>query len=127
MATRKYLLREDQIPRHWYNILADLKTPPAPVLHPGSKKPVTPEDLAPLFPRAIIEQEMSSKREIAIPDEVRAALALWRPSPLYRAHNLERAIRTRSHPTTTRNTRWARCSTTSACTRPSSAWRPRSR
>src|SRR5882757_7546501 len=83
MATRKYLLREDQIPRHWYNILADLKTPPAPVLHPGSKKPVTPEDLAPLFPRAIIEQEMSSKREIAIPDEVRAALALWRPSPLY--------------------------------------------
>src|SRR6267143_1409433 len=96
MAT-KYLLREDQIPRHWYNILADLKTPPAPVLHPGSKKPVTPEDLAPLFPRAIIEQEMSSRREIAIPDEVRAALALWRPSPLYRAHNLERAIRTRSH------------------------------
>ena len=93
----KYLLREDQIPRHWYNILADLKTPPAPVLHPGSKKPVTPEDLAPLFPRAIIEQEMSSRREIAIPDEVRAALALWRPSPLYRAHNFERAIRTRSH------------------------------
>ena len=97
MATRKYLLREDQIPRHWYNILADLKTPPAPVLHPGSRKPVTPEDLAPLFPRAIVEQEMSSKREIAIPDEVRAALALWRPSPLYRAHNLERAIGTRSH------------------------------
>ncbi|HEY4770921.1 MAG TPA: pyridoxal-phosphate dependent enzyme, partial [Myxococcales bacterium] len=97
MATRKYLLREDQIPRHWYNILADLKTPPAPVLHPGTKKPVTPEDLAPLFPRAIIEQEMSSRREIAIPDEVRAALALWRPSPLFRAHNLERAIPTRSH------------------------------
>src|SRR5712671_3939466 len=96
MAT-KYLLREDQFPRYWYNILADLKTPPAPVLHPGTKKPVTPQDLAPLFPNAIIEQEMSTRREIAIPDEVRAALALWRPSPLYRARNLEAAIRTGSH------------------------------
>jgi tryptophan synthase beta chain len=54
--TTKYLLREDQIPRVWYNILADLKTPPAPVLHPGTKKPVTPQDLAPLFPMAIIER-----------------------------------------------------------------------
>ena len=95
--TTKYLLREEQIPRYWYNILADLKTPPAPVLHPGTKKPVTPQDLAPLFPDAIIEQEMSGRREIAIPDEVRSALALWRPSPLFRAHNLERALRTRSH------------------------------
>src|SRR6267142_918521 len=96
MAT-KYLLREDQFPRYWYNILADLETPPAPVLHPGTKKPVTPQDLAPLFPNAIIEQEMSARREIAIPDEVRAALALWRPSPLFRARNLEAAIRTGAH------------------------------
>src|SRR5258705_3530896 len=94
---KKYLLREDQFPRYWYDILADLETPPAPVLHPGTKKPVTPQDLAPLFPNAIIEQEMSTRREIAIPDEVRAALALWRPSPLYRARNLEAAIRTGSH------------------------------
>ena len=93
----KYLLREDQIPRHWYNILADLKSPPAPVLHPQTKKPVGPQDLAPLFPMAIIEQEMSTRREVPIPDEVRSALTLWRPSPLYRAHRLEQAIGTRSH------------------------------
>jgi tryptophan synthase beta chain len=95
--TTKYLLREDQLPRHWYNILADVKTPPAPVLHPGTKQPVGPQDLAPLFPMSLIEQEMSGQREVPIPEEVRGALALWRPSPLYRAHNLERAIGTRSH------------------------------
>ncbi len=93
----KYLLTEDQIPRHWYNILADLKSPPAPVLHPATKKPVTPQDLAPLFPMAIIEQEMSGQREVAIPEDVRHAYALWRPSPLYRAERLEKAIGTRSH------------------------------
>ena len=96
MPTR-YLLREDQIPRHWYNILAELKTPPAPVLHPQTKKPIGPQDLAPLFPMAIIEQEVSTRREVAIPDEVRSALALWRPTPLFRAERLERAISTRSH------------------------------
>jgi tryptophan synthase beta chain len=96
MAT-KYLLREDQIPRTWYNILADLKSPPAAVLHPGTKQPVGPQDLAPLFPMAIIEQEMSAQREIPIPDEVRGALAMWRPSPLVRAERLEKAIGTRSH------------------------------
>jgi tryptophan synthase beta chain len=95
--TTRYLLREDQIPRHWYNILADLKTPPAPVLHPQTRKPVGPQDLAPLFPMAIIEQEMSTRREVPIPDEVRSALALWRPSPLHRATRLEQAISTRSH------------------------------
>src|ERR1035437_7598447 len=95
--TTKYLLSEEQIPRFWYNILADVKTPPAPVLHPGTKQPVGPQDLAPLFPMALIEQEMSAQREIPIPDEVRSALALWRPSPLFRAHGLERALKTRSH------------------------------
>ena len=94
MPTR-YLLREDQIPRHWYNILAELKTPPAPVLHPQTKKPIGPQDLVPLFPMAIIEQEVSTRREMAIPDEVRSALALWRPTPLFRAERLERAISTR--------------------------------
>ena len=93
----KYLLRGDQIPRHWYNILADLDSPPAPVLHPQTRKPVGPQDLAPLFPMAIIEQEMSTRREVPIPDEVRGALALWRPSPLFRAERMERAIGTRSH------------------------------
>jgi len=93
----KFLLREDQLPRSWYNILADLKSPPAPVLHPQTKKPVGPQDLAPLFPMAIIEQEMSTRREVPIPDEVRSALALWRPTPLHRAERLEKAIGTRSH------------------------------
>ena len=93
----KYLLPEESIPRHWYNILADLKTPPAPVLHPATLAPVTPQDLEPLFPMALIEQEMSAEREIAIPDEVRQVLSLWRPTPLFRAHNLERALGTRSH------------------------------
>jgi tryptophan synthase beta chain len=95
--TTKFLLGEDRIPRRWYNILADLKSPPEPVLHPGTRQPVTPADLEPLFPMQLIEQEMSAEREIAIPDEVRDALALWRPTPLYRARRLERAIGTRSH------------------------------
>ncbi len=95
--TTKYLLSEDQLPRRWYNVLGDLKSPPAPVLHPGTQKPVTSGDLAPLFPMALIEQEMSPEREIAIPDEVRSALTAWRPTPLFRAHRLEKAIGTRSH------------------------------
>jgi tryptophan synthase beta chain len=95
--TTKYLLGEDRIPRAWYNILGDLGSPPGPVLHPGTLKPVGPDDLAPLFPMALIEQEMSSQREVPIPDEVRQKLALWRPAPLFRAHGLEQALGTRSH------------------------------
>jgi tryptophan synthase beta chain len=95
--TTKYILDESRIPRHWYNVLADLKSPPAPVLHPGTKLPVTPSDLAPLFPMTLIEQEMSPEREIAIPEEVRAVLSQWRPTPLFRAHRLEQAIGTKSH------------------------------
>src|SRR5262249_51057611 len=97
IMTTKYLLNEDQIPRAWYNILADLPSPPAPVLHPGTQKPVTPDDLAPLFPMALIEQEMSPQREIEIPEAIRGAFAMWRPTPLHRAHNFERALGTRSH------------------------------
>lgn len=96
MAT-KFVLPEDRISRHWYNALADLKAPPSPVLHPGTKQPVTPDDLAPLFPMALIEQEMSPQREIAIPEEIRGALAQWRPTPMFRAHRLEQAIGTKSH------------------------------
>ncbi|HYO59309.1 TrpB-like pyridoxal phosphate-dependent enzyme [Archangium sp.] len=95
--TTKYLLSDERIPRHWYNIIPDLPTAPAPVLHPGTHQPVKPEDLAPLFPLALIEQEMSLQREVPIPEEVRAALARWRPSPLFRAHALEKALGTRSH------------------------------
>jgi tryptophan synthase beta chain len=90
----KYLLGENQIPTHWYNVIADLPAPPAPVLHPGTKQPVTPPDMLPLFPPALLEQEMSSERWIAIPEEVRRIYQLWRPSPLYRAHRLEQALGT---------------------------------
>jgi tryptophan synthase beta chain len=93
----KYLLTEEQIPRYWYNIIPDLPSPPAPVLHPGTLQPVKPDDLAPLFPMALIEQEMSAQREVPIPEEVRAALARWRPSPLFRAQGLEQQLQTRSH------------------------------
>jgi tryptophan synthase beta chain len=95
MRTR-YLLSDEQIPRHWYNVLPDLPAPPTPVLHPGTLQPVTPDDLAPLFPMALIEQEVSTQREIPIPEEIREALARWRPSPLYRARAFEQAIGTRS-------------------------------
>jgi tryptophan synthase beta chain len=90
----KILLAENQIPTHWYNVIADLPAPPAPVLHPGTLKPVTPPDLLPLFPGGLLEQEMSPERWIKIPDEIRDAYTQWRPSPLYRAHRLEKALGT---------------------------------
>ncbi|MGA2493034.1 MAG: TrpB-like pyridoxal phosphate-dependent enzyme [Roseiarcus sp.] len=89
----KYQLGEDRIPRVWYNIAADL--PPAPpVLHPGPGKPIGPDDLAPLFPMALIGQEVSTEREIEIPDPVREIYRMWRPTPLYRARGLEKALGT---------------------------------
>jgi tryptophan synthase beta chain len=90
----KYVLDERDIPRHWYNIVADLPTPPPPVLHPGTHQPVTPDDLAPIFPMAVIEQEVSREREIEIPDPVRDIYRQWRPSPLYRARRLEKMLDT---------------------------------
>ncbi|WP_119067654.1 TrpB-like pyridoxal phosphate-dependent enzyme [Aggregatilinea lenta] len=90
----KYLLSEDQIPRAWYNIIPDLPRPLSPVLHPGTKQPVTPDDLAPLFPMALIMQEMSPDRYIEIPEPVRDVYRQWRPSPLYRARRLEKALDT---------------------------------
>ena len=90
----KYLLSEDRLPTHWYNIQADLKTPLAPVLHPGTKKPIGPEDLAPLFAMELIKQEVSTEREIEIPEPVRDVYRQWRPSPLYRARRLERLLDT---------------------------------
>ena len=90
----KYVLDEKDMPRAWYNILPDLPRPLSPVLHPGTKKPVTPDDLAPLFPMALIAQEMSQDRYIEIPDPVRRVYAQWRPSPLYRARQLEKALDT---------------------------------
>jgi tryptophan synthase beta chain len=90
----KITLDESELPRQWYNLLADLPAPPPPVLHPGTLQPVGPDDLAPLFPMALILQEVSAERYIDIPDEVLDVYRLWRPSPLYRAHRLERALGT---------------------------------
>ncbi|MEZ5340111.1 MAG: pyridoxal-phosphate dependent enzyme [Acidimicrobiales bacterium] len=93
----KFLLSEDEMPTQWYNIVADLPTPPPPPLHPGTLEPAGPADLAPLFPMALIEQEVSTERYIDIPGEVLDVYKLWRPSPLYRAHKLEKALGTPAH------------------------------
>jgi tryptophan synthase beta chain len=90
----KYILSEDEMPRTWYNIMADMPNPPAPVLHPGTKQPVTPDDLAPLFPMSLIMQEVSTERDIEIPEPVRAVYTQWRPSPLHRARRLEKVLDT---------------------------------
>ena len=92
--TVKYVLDESRLPTRWYNLVADLPTPPPPVLHPGTKQPVGPGDLAPLFPMALIAQEVATEREIEIPEPVREIYRQWRPSPLYRARRLEQALRT---------------------------------
>src|SRR5687768_12044298 len=90
----KFLLDESRMPEAWYNLAADLPTPLDPVLHPGTGQPVGPDDLAPLFPMAVIQQEVSTERFIGIPEEVQALYRLWRPTPLYRAHRLERELDT---------------------------------
>ncbi|HEV8261715.1 MAG TPA: TrpB-like pyridoxal phosphate-dependent enzyme [Burkholderiales bacterium] len=90
----KYLLAEEQIPKSWYNIMADLPAPPPPPLHPGTLQPLGPDDLAPLFPMALIMQEVSADREIEIPGPVREIYKQWRPSPLYRARRLEKVLDT---------------------------------
>src|SRR6266550_3871294 len=90
----KITLDEDELPTQWYNLLADLPTPPPAVLHPGTMQPVGPHDLAPLFPMDLIMQEVSGDRHIDIPGAVLDVYRLWRPSPLYRAHRLEKALDT---------------------------------
>ena len=90
----KFLLTDQQIPTHWYNIIPDMPGPLAPVLNPRTMKPLGPEDLAPIFPMALIEQEVSSERWIAIPEPVREIYKLWRPTPLFRARRLEQALGT---------------------------------
>ncbi|HEY0389599.1 MAG TPA: TrpB-like pyridoxal phosphate-dependent enzyme [Gaiellales bacterium] len=92
----KILLPESDLPRAWYNVLADAPHAPQPPLHPGTGQPIGPDDLAPLFPMDLILQEVSTDREIPIPQEVLDVLALWRPTPLYRAHRLEQALGTGS-------------------------------
>lgn len=90
----KFLLPDEKLPEQWYNIAADLPEPLPPPLHPGTLKPLSPSDLAPLFADELIKQEMSTERWIPIPDEVRQILAQWRCTPLYRARRLEKALGT---------------------------------
>ena len=90
----KYFLEESKMPKTWYNIAADLPKPMEPPLHPGTLKPIGPDDLAPLFPMALIGQEVSQEREIEIPEPVRNIYKQWRPSPLFRARNLEKFLDT---------------------------------
>jgi tryptophan synthase beta chain len=97
MERTKFLLPEDRIPRAWYNIAADLPLAPSPPLHPGTGQPLGPADLAPLFPMALILQEVSQDRDIEIPEPVRDAYKLYRPSPLIRALRLERLLDTPAH------------------------------
>ncbi|MCB0213674.1 MAG: TrpB-like pyridoxal-phosphate dependent enzyme, partial [Anaerolineae bacterium] len=94
MSTVKYFLPEDRIPQAWYNIQADLPEPLAPPLHPGTHQPIGPDDLAPILPMALIMQEVSTEREIEIPTPVRDIYRQWRPSPLFRARRLEKALDT---------------------------------
>jgi tryptophan synthase beta chain len=90
----KITLDESEIPRQWYNVIPDLPSPPPPPLHPGTLQPVGPEDLAPLFPMALIAQEVTADSYVPIPDEVLDVYRLWRPTPLYRARRLEKALNT---------------------------------
>jgi tryptophan synthase beta chain len=93
----KYVLPESEIPTSWVNLMADLPGTPLPPLHPGTKEPLGPEDLAPLFPMGLIQQEVSAEPEIEIPEEVREVYKLWRPTPLFRARRLERSLDTPAH------------------------------
>jgi len=94
MRETKIILSEKEMPRQWYNIMADMPNLPKPPLHPVTQKPAGPEDLAPIFPMSLIEQEMTQERWIDIPEEVLKIYSLWRPSPLFRAYRLEEALGT---------------------------------
>ncbi|MFN7120236.1 MAG: TrpB-like pyridoxal phosphate-dependent enzyme, partial [Saprospiraceae bacterium] len=91
---RKFLLTEKEIPTHWYNIMHDMPNKPLPPLHPGTKEPIGPEALAPLFPMELIKQEVATDKWVPIPEEILDVYTLWRPTPLYRAYNLEKALDT---------------------------------
>ncbi len=98
MTQKKYLLNESDIPKAWYNIIPDMENKPAPLIHPATKQPITVEDLCPLFSKAASEQELNTTdRWIEIPDEVRDLYRIWRPTPLVRAHGLEKLLDTPAH------------------------------
>ena len=90
----KFTLTEDRIPTHWVNLMPDLPGEPLPPLNPGTMQPAGPEDLTPIFPMALIGQEVSAEPEVEIPEPVREVYKLWRPTPLFRARRLERELDT---------------------------------
>src|SRR3954469_6548306 len=92
-----FLLREEQIPTHWVNLLPDPPGEPLPALHPGTGQPAGPDDLTPIFPMGLIAQEVAAEPEVEIPEAVREAYKLYRPTPLVRARRLERALDTPAH------------------------------
>ncbi len=94
MRNRKIILSESEIPDKWYNIIADMPNKPLPPLNPATREPIGPEDLSPLFPMELIKQEVTTDKWVDIPDEVRDIYSMWRPSPLYRAYGLEKALDT---------------------------------
>ena len=91
---RKFVLTEKDMPDRWYNVQADMPNPVMPALHPGTRQPAGPQDFAPLFPMELIKQEVSKERWIQIPDPVRDVYTLWRPTPMFRAYELEKALGT---------------------------------
>lgn len=94
MNSKKIYLNENEMPTHWYNLMADMPNKPMPPLHPGTKQPIGPEMLAPLFPMELIKQEVSTEKWIEIPEEVQDLYKIWRPTPLIRAYQLEKALGT---------------------------------
>jgi len=94
MEHTKILLDENEMPTHWYNILADFPEPLAPPLNPATREPIKPSELEPIFAKELIKQEMSPERYIDIPQEILEIYKLWRPSPLHRAHRLEKVLGT---------------------------------
>ena len=97
MRNRKFTLEEKDIPEKWYNVIADMPNKPRPPLNPATLKPIGPEALTPIFPMELIKQEVSAEKWIEIPDEVRNIYSMWRPTPLYRAYGLEKALDTPAH------------------------------
>jgi tryptophan synthase beta chain len=94
LSQTKFILGEDELPKKWYNIQADLPTPLPPPLNPATGEPIKPSDLEPIFPKALIKQEASTEKWIPIPEEVLDIYRIWRPTPLYRARRLEQALKT---------------------------------
>ena len=97
MVTTHFTLPQSEIPTHWYNLMPDFPQPMHPPLHPGTKQPISLQDMTAIFPENIVRQEMDPSPRIEIPEEVRQIYALWRPTPLLRAVRLEKAIKTPAH------------------------------